>query len=82
LKVTALGHKTNYTIVSSENRILLEEDIFRLDEIVIQQQLSALNVSKIDLETTPVNSSQEILRKVPGLFIGQHAGGGKQSKYF
>jgi hypothetical protein len=45
LKVTALGQKkANYTIVSSENRILLEEDIFRLDEIVIQQQLSALNV--------------------------------------
>jgi hypothetical protein len=42
LKVTALGKKANYT--SSENRILLEEDIFRLDEIVIQQQLSALNV--------------------------------------
>jgi hypothetical protein len=42
--ITALGHKkANYTIVT-ENRILLEEDIFRLDEIVIQQQLSALNV--------------------------------------
>jgi hypothetical protein len=39
---------------------LLEEDIFRLDEIVIQQQLSALNViSKIDLETT-VNSSRNL----------------------
>jgi outer membrane receptor for Fe3+-dicitrate len=53
-----------------------------LDEIVIQQQLSALNViSKIDLETTPVNSSQEILRKVPGLFIDNTVEG-KQSKYF
>jgi len=84
LKVTALGHKkANYTITDSENRILLEEDIFRLDEIVIQQQLSAMNViSKIDLQTTPVNSSQEILRKVPGLFIGQHAGGGKAEQIF
>jgi hypothetical protein len=55
LKVTALGHKkSNYTIVSSENRILLEEDIFRLDEIVIQQQLSALNVIQNRfVETTP-----------------------------
>jgi outer membrane receptor for ferrienterochelin and colicin len=35
---------------------------------VIQQQLSAECHFKIDLETTPVNSSQEILRKVPGLF--------------
>ncbi|MFT7163732.1 MAG: outer membrane receptor protein involved in Fe transport, partial [Flavobacterium sp.] len=84
LKVSALGYKkVNYTISSSENRIVLEDDIFRLDEIVIQQQLSALNViSKIDLQTTPVNSSQEILRKVPGLFIGQHAGGGKAEQIF
>ncbi|MDN3675756.1 Plug domain-containing protein [Flavobacterium paronense] len=39
-------------------------------------------ISKIDLQTTPVNSSQEILRKVPGLFIGQHAVEAKQSRFF
>ncbi len=84
LKVSALGYKKlNYTVVDGENNILLEDDIFRLNEIVIQQKLSAMNViSKIDLETTPVNSSQEILRKVPGLFIGQHAGGGKAEQIF
>lgn len=84
LKVSALGYKKfNYTVVETENRIVLEDDIFRLNEIVIQQKLSAMNViSKIDLETTPVNSSQEILRKVPGLFIGQHAGGGKAEQIF
>ena len=61
----------------------MDDDIFRLNEIVIQPKLSAMNViSKIDLETTPVNSSQEILRKVPGLFIGQHAGGGKAEQIF
>ncbi|NGY38752.1 TonB-dependent receptor [Flavobacterium sp. XN-5] len=84
LKVSAFGYKKlNFTVNSSEVRIVLEGDIFRLDEIVIQQQLSAMNViSKIDLQTTPVNSSQEILRKVPGLFIGQHAGGGKAEQIF
>ncbi|MDE0597961.1 MAG: TonB-dependent receptor plug domain-containing protein, partial [Dokdonia donghaensis] len=30
----------------------------------------------------PVKSSQEILRKVPGLIIGQHAGGGKAEQIF
>ena len=30
----------------------------------------------------PVNSSQELLRTVPGLFIGQHAGGGKAEQLF
>ena len=84
LKVTAFGYKKkNFTIVGTENKIVLEEDIFRLNEIVIQQKVSALNViSTIDLQTTPVNSSQEILRKVPGLFIGQHAGGGKAEQLF
>lgn len=84
VKITALGYKkSNFTIISSDDIIILEDDIFRLNEIVIQPKLSAMNViSKIDLETTPVNSSQEILRKVPGLFIGQHAGGGKAEQIF
>ncbi|MFV8379268.1 TonB-dependent receptor [Flavobacterium sp. LB3R33] len=84
IKITALGYKkSNFTIVSSVDIIILEDDILRLNEIVIQPKLSAMNViSKIDLQTTPVNSSQEILRKVPGLFIGQHAGGGKAEQIF
>ena len=84
IKITAVGYKkSNFTIVSSDDIIILEDDIFRLNEIVIQPKLSAMNViSKIDLQTTPVNSSQEILRKVPGLFIGQHAGGGKAEQIF
>ncbi|OAB29421.1 Outer membrane receptor proteins, mostly Fe transport [Flavobacterium fryxellicola] len=84
IKITALGYKkSTFTIVSSDDTIIMEDDIFRLNEIVIQPKLSAMNViSKIDLQTTPVNSSQEILRKVPGLFIGQHAGGGKAEQIF
>src|SRR3970282_1114781 len=67
IKITALGYKkSNFIIVSSDDTIILEDDIFRLNEIVIQPKISTMNViSKIDLQTTPVNSSQEILRKVP-----------------
>ena len=84
VEVTALGYKkVDYTFGTPVNRIVLEEAIFKLDEVVIQQKLSAINViSEIDLQTNPVNSSQEILRKVPGLFIGQHAGGGKAEQIF
>jgi hypothetical protein len=84
LKVNALGFKKiNFTVTGTEVSITLEDAIFRLDEIVIQPKLSAMNaITKIDLQTTPVNSSQEILRKVPGLFIGQHAGGGKAEQLF
>ncbi len=84
LDVSALGYKkSNFNVTESNIEIILEEDIYKLEEVVIHSKLSAMNViSKIDLQTKPVNSSQEILRKVPGLFIGQHAGGGKAEQIF
>ncbi len=84
LKISCLGFKkTAYIFQTNEFTIVLENDIYQLDQVVIQPKLNAMNViSKIDLQTVPVNSSQEILRKVPGLFIGQHAGGGKAEQIF
>lgn len=84
LKISALGFKkTLFTVTNDAVLITLEEDSFQLSEVVIQPKLSAMNViTKIDLKTSPVNSTQEILRKVPGLFIGQHAGGGKAEQMF
>lgn len=84
LTVTALGYKKReYVVQNNDYTIVLEETTYMLDQVIIQPKLNAMNViSKIDLQTTPVNSSQEILRKVPGLFIGQHAGGGKAEQLF
>jgi hypothetical protein len=84
LRITALGFKVkNYTVVKDENKIVLEDGFLKLNDVVIQHKLSAMNlISKIDLQTSPVNTSQEILQKVPGLFIGQHAGGGKGEQMF
>lgn len=84
LEISALGYKKNSISVNeSLVEIILESDIYTLDQVVINSKISAMNViSKIDLQTKPVNSSQEILRKVPGLFIGQHAGGGKAEQIF
>ena len=39
-------------------------------------------ISELDIHLRPINNSQEILRSVPGLFIGQHAGGGKAEQLF
>jgi len=51
--------------------------------MVITEELNTVStISRLDLKVTPVNSSQEVLRKVPGLFIGQHAGGGKAEQIF
>ncbi|UZR98706.1 TonB-dependent receptor [Chondrinema litorale] len=69
--------------LTEEIDIQLEENVISLDEIYIQPELDAINLlSEVDLHTNPVNSSQEVLRKVPGLIIGQHAGGGKAEQIF
>ncbi|GAB3792260.1 TonB-dependent receptor [Spirosoma humi] len=39
-------------------------------------------ISSLDIKLRPITNSQEILRLVPGLFIGQHAGGGKAEQIF
>ena len=84
LKISSLGYKKReFTFQSNDFIIVLENDFYRLDQVVIPNKINSMNViSKIDLQTAPVNSSQEILRKVSGLFIGQHAGGGKAEQIF
>ncbi|MCW3084509.1 MAG: hypothetical protein JWP12_1875 [Bacteroidetes bacterium] len=39
-------------------------------------------LSQVDFENRPKNSAQDMLRLVPGLFIAQHAGGGKAEQIF
>lgn len=86
LRVIHLGFKTSTETLTdplSPLTIQLEESVFQLDEVVVGRNDRSLNLlSGIDLTLNPVNSSQEILRKVPGLFIGQHAGGGKAEQIF
>ncbi|WP_282165786.1 TonB-dependent receptor [Cellulophaga baltica] len=88
LRIGALGYKKlNFVIqnLTDNQRISIQlmEESFELDEIVIRPTLNGLNVvSEIDIKTTPVKSSQELLQKVPGLIIGQHAGGGKAEQLF
>jgi hypothetical protein len=39
-------------------------------------------ISALDIRTRPITSTQDVLRTVPGLFIAQHAGGGKAEQIF
>ena len=86
LEISCMGFKTQKIVYRPEQKflqIVLEESVFQLNEVTISPEVNAQSIiSKIDLKTYPVNSSQEILRKVPGLFIGQHAGGGKAEQLF
>jgi len=88
LKVGLLGFENKNIILRASDfnstlRIQLEEKMFQLNELVITETLNPIStISRLDIKTNPVNSSQEVLRKVPGLIIGQHAGGGKAEQLF
>ena len=86
ISITYLGYeKFNFVVNAYEKdvEIKLEESRIELSEVVVNQSRNQTNVlSTIDVNLNPVKSSQELLRKVPGLFIGQHAGGGKAEQIF
>lgn len=86
LQLTHVGYNLETYIVKSLDsplKIFLESKTVTLDEVIIGSKVNALRViSDIDTQIDPVSSSQDILKKVPGLFIGQHAGGGKAEQIF
>lgn len=86
LRVSLLGFEAEKIIIGNVNdlyEVEMEDASFDLGEVTVRRSNRQTNVvTKIDLEVAPVRSSQEILRKVPGLFIGQHAGGGKAEQIF
>ena len=85
LQVMYLGYETQQVILEdlSPLKLNLKEAYFDLGEVVVGQNAKKTNlISNIDLRLNPVQSSQEILSIVPGLFIGQHAGGGKAEQIF
>ncbi|HRN33668.1 MAG TPA: TonB-dependent receptor plug domain-containing protein [Saprospiraceae bacterium] len=70
---------------NDKTTILMEPTIMTLEEIIItsgMQQSVYKEISDLDIHMRPINNSQEVLRMVPGLFIGQHAGGGKAEQLF
>lgn len=62
---------------------LAEEDISLQEVSVAAYKQEPLNtISALDISLRPTQTSQDILRIVPGLFIAQHAGGGKAEQIF
>lgn len=78
LEVTVQEDQTSFL-----KTLLVHADV-ELSEVTVSsrrahdQQL----ISSLDIRLRPITNSQEILRMVPGLFIGQHAGGGKAEQIF
>ncbi|MBP6721797.1 MAG: carboxypeptidase-like regulatory domain-containing protein, partial [Bacteroidia bacterium] len=90
LVVSYLGYRVDSfpvnlkAALTSQYDIYLQESELALEGIEIKsgkpQGLSLIN--RFDLQLRPVNSSQELLRTAPGVFIAQHAGGGKAEQIF
>jgi len=94
LVFTGLGYKKTehkITIKSDEPVFFsanLEEDFSSISAVIVVPKtdggsIKGYNImSQVDLSLRPANSAQDLLRLVPGLFIAQHAGGGKAEQIF
>jgi outer membrane cobalamin receptor len=88
LQLSYIGYRTKIIKASSGTKrmvISLSRGAIDLKEVQISPNLdngSFHTLSALDLNLRPVNSSQDLLRLVPGLFIAQHMGGGKAEQIF
>lgn len=90
LTISYMGYHTSrqgFVIRDGESTIQefhLKSGSVNLSEVQIQAPLAHVQsvISQIDINLRPIQNSQEVLRIVPGLFIGQHAGGGKAEQIF
>lgn len=68
------------TITLSDKSVSLTEIAIAADRPV--SAASSSYISQSSFANRPKNSAQDLLRLVPGLFIAQHAGGGKAEQIF
>ncbi len=88
--VSHIGYKTEIIAIEvkpntlSSVEIKLRKSELDLTEVKIKSKKNkGINtISGIDIRLRPINNSQDVLRIVPGLFIAQHAGGGKAEQIF
>lgn len=88
--VSHIGYRTEIIAVEVKANLLstinvnLKRSNLDLSEVKVNgKRSSALHtISAVDIQLRPVNTSQDVLRMVPGLFIAQHAGGGKAEQIF
>jgi hypothetical protein len=86
ITVSFVGFKSKKLSLETRNTtvIFLEPDAVRLEELSLVTTSAARfrSLARVDLALRPVTNTQELLRVVPGLFIAQHAGGGKAEQIF
>ncbi|PSK93572.1 TonB-dependent receptor [Taibaiella chishuiensis] len=90
VSVGHIGYETATQSVVVEDGIsvdisitLIASDI-RLNEVTINSVKAQpfSSISDVDLKLRPLNTSQDFMRLIPGLFTAQHQGGGKAEQMF
>jgi outer membrane receptor protein involved in Fe transport len=92
VRVGALGYRAqvlSVALAAGETQrlpVCVAATTLSLAEVTVSQprdpNQSLAVISHIDQLLRPLNSAQDLLRLVPGLFIAQHAGGGKAEQIF
>ena len=90
LAVSFIGYETSSQSVDVNDNSTLSLELvmkpgdIQLDDLVVSASADqpVNTLSPLDIKLRPTNTSQDILRMVPGLFIAQHAGGGKAEQIF
>ncbi len=88
LRTQRLAYESLFYIIQAEDfsqelNFTLATAAIELKQISIRGNVNTFSqIAQVDIASKPINNSQEILRKVPGLMIGQHAGGGKAEQIF
>lgn len=87
LYIAAIGFSANTIALKDAGDgkpLLLQPEVAQLRDLTLVAGINKPlhQVSKLDIKMRGINNAQEILRMVPGLLIGQHAGGGKAEQIF
>ncbi|MDQ3102166.1 MAG: TonB-dependent receptor, partial [Bacteroidota bacterium] len=86
--ISLLGHQRVEKNVEFTNDVVHDARLLtspiELREVSVRSNSAAGSdvIQALDIRTRPINNSQDLLTMVPGLFIAQHAGGGKAEQIF
>ena len=88
-RISSLGYGNTEEVITIDKYTTKDLSIdvkgIELREVSVRPQAQATTtdvINGLDRLTRPVNTSQDLLQLVPGLFIAQHAGGGKAEQIF
>ena len=87
ISISGVGYQKKviaYSDFKTGQTVRLSQQQTQLSDVVISGNSTNpyKTISESDIKMRDVSNSQEVLRIVPGLFIGQHQGGGKAEQIF